>query len=1253
MGDEGKLIIVLNLPLSMAKATNRRKSKSYPIVGIGASAGGLEAVSELLTNLSPDTGMAYVYIQHLDPTHKSMLSDILQRTTKMKVLEARNLLKIQPNHVFIIPPNKDMAIIDGVLTLNPRQPKPSIHMSVDKFFASLADKQKEGSIGIVLSGNAHDGTFGLKAIKLAGGLTFAQDETAKFQSMPKSAIAEGVVDMVLSPKEIAKELERISRHPAVNGKEKEKPEDDIDDADKDLASIIQLLKKATGVDFSHYKMSTVKRRIIRRMLLYKRETLEEYYKYLKQHTNEIGVLYQDMLINVTSFFRDGDVMEYLKKTVIPKILKNRNPQDPLRIWIPACSTGEEAYSLAMIIMETLGDKANGTQIQIFATDLSDSAIAKARLGLYATHDLADISPKRLQRFFEKIDGSYRIVKSLRDLCVFATHNVFKDPPFSRIDLISCCNLLIYLDNALQKKVISIFHYALKSTGLLVLGKSETIGENTNLFLQVEKKFKVYSKKKAKDTNVVFNMHYRLPEPQNVPTAINNLKRGKKKTDSSSQGENIVDSILLREFVPASVVVNSNLEILQFRGSTSLFLEPSQGRASLNLLKMARPELVFELRNTLNKVIKSGERLKKSGLQIKIKQAVHYVSIEVMPLASDEEDKLFLIVFEEMTVPGTGMVKSSITRDKLIRELQDKLTVAREDMRSMLEAQEANLEELQSANEEIVSSNEELQSINEELETSKEEVESSNEELLTINSELQLRNEQLGEAYEYAEVMFETIQESALVLDREFRVKKANKSFYKTFEVSREETEDTLLFELGNGQWNILALRELLEKLTEHNMSFNRYEIKHDFPRIGEKIMILNGHRIIQDIHRRQLIVLSIIDITEHRRAEQIIAERESWFRNMFNIVPVMIWVAGTKRLFTFFNKTWLKFTGRNIEQELGNGWTEYVHKEDLGRVLEVYNDSFDRQVPFECEYRHRRYDDEYRWILLVGEPAFTHAGLFDGYIGFCTEIHDAKMMHEEMERVIKNRTSELNEAINDLKNTNSELKQYAYITSHDLQEPLRKIITFADRLLESKEKLTESEQSTIDKIISGAERMRKLIHDLLVFSKSSRSSKEFISTDLNLVIKDVCKDLELIIEEKKAVLHVDQLPIIKSIPLQMHQLFYNLLSNSLKFSRDDQSPVIHISHKELTQNELAKYTSLDKEKQYCEIVIKDNGIGFKQEFAEQIFTIFQRLNDNKYTGSGIGLALVRKVVSNHNGLVSAKSISGKGSEFYIILPCTQ
>ena len=858
------------------------KENTFPVVAIGASAGGLEAMMELLKHLPADTGMAFIYVQHLSPDHKSLLTEILSKKTKMAVQEIDDMDLIQPNNVFVIPYNKGIEVTDGHIKLIPRT-ESGAAISIDILFSTLAAAQKERVIGIILSGSASDGTIGMKAIKHEGGLTFAQDDTAKFNSMPHSAIAAGVVDFILPPKEIALELARLSKHPLIkNNGVKNGEEDLVENNNPDLKIILNILHKATSVDFSVYKMNTIKRRIIRRMLLYKITQLNEYAKLLSQKKEEIDILYQDLLINVTSFFRDTETHKYLKETLFPKLLKRKKIGESLRIWVPACATGEEVYSIAMMLLEIQESKATNIPIQIFATDLSEQAISKARIGIYTKHDMETVSPKRIQRFFTKADGGFRVNKSLRDMCVFAPHNILRDPPFSRLDFISCCNLFIYFDIPAQKKAVNTFHYALNEDGYLMLGKSENISHSANLFTDFNKKYKIFSRKTNSGIHTLPALLPRYAQQTVNEKNIPETNKTKTKRSPITIGsvnhhglDNAIDAVLVSEFMPASVVVNYQMEIVQFRGTTDLFLTHPKGKATFNILKMARPEIAFELRNAISKVIKTKQRIRKSGIEIKIKSEIRSIGVEVVPLEIESEEPLLLILFTEQEqteiysqqVDGgkSTPVVIGAAKDRRIKKLEQELAAAHADALAFAQEQEAYTEELQSANEEVVSSNEELQTVNEELETSKEEIESANEELTTTNQELQTRNDLLNEAYGYSEAVFATIHEPMLVLDKNLRVKSANKTFYKTFNVSEEETEGVMLYDLGNKQWNISRLRELLEELLPQNTHFHDFEITHIFPVIGERIMLLNAKRIIQKMNHEELILLAIYDVTEVRK----------------------------------------------------------------------------------------------------------------------------------------------------------------------------------------------------------------------------------------------------------------------------------------------------------------------------------------------------------------------------------------------------
>lgn len=524
----------------------------------------------------------------------------------------------------------------------------------------------------------------------------------------------------------------------------------------------------------------------------------------------------------------------------------------------------------------------------------------------------------------------------------------------------------------------------------------------------------------------------------------------------------------------------------------------------------------------------------------------------------------------------------------------------------------------------------------------------------IMEAIQIKSEQLAESYEYTTAIFDTIREAVIVLDDSFRVKSANKAFFTIFKVTEDQTEGKLIYELGNGQWDIPELHLLLEEIISRNTQFRGFEVRHNFPVIGEKIMLLNAQRIIQKMHRQQLILLAIEDITRHRHAQKLQEERELWFHNMADNAPVMIWVARQDKRRTFFNKTWLHYSGKHIEQAMGYGWEAELHPEDRAIYLEQYDKNFDARIPFEIEYRMRRHDGEYRWILDIAKPTFNPTGEFSGYIGSCTEIHDKKLIHEELERRVQARTYDLQNSNKDLDRSNSELQQFAYVASHDLQEPLRKIMTFTDRLQRFKKVLPEAGINYVDKIAESCDRMTSLIDELLNFSRITHVATVFEKTDLKGVLKQVLADLETGIQDKNAVIHFGNLPVIEAIPVLMKQLFFNLISNALKFSKEGVRPVITVSSAMLVENDINEFNNLDKSLTYVKIAVEDNGIGFNPDFSEQIFVIFQRLNYREnYPGTGIGLALCRKIVNNHNGEIFAVSKEGTGACFNIIIPVEQ
>lgn len=785
-------------------------------MGIGASAGGLEAFTQLLKHLPSDTGMGFVLVQHLDPQHPSTLPHLLAKTTSLPVSEVRHNLRVAPNHVYVIPPNARLTIVRGVLQLSERTG--GAQRSIDGFLESLAEDQHERAIGIILSGTASDGTLGLEAIKAEGGITFAQDESARFDSMPRSAVAAGCVDFVLPPPRIAQELVRIATHPYVlhasgppkparqpDGEgetvqrqgshaapaseggatlaesEAEAPHDAPLAADG-FKRVLLLLRKHSEVDFSLYKPGTIRRRVTRRMILSRHHTLDAYATFLQDNPEERDALYSDLLISVTRFFRNPEAFEVLKRRVFPRLLAQARRDEPVRAWVLGCSTGQEAYSLAMAYVEASEHMARAPKLQVFATDLNDALLNKARQGLYSKSLMADVSPQRLRRFFMEEPGGYhRVSKPLREMVVFARQDLISDPPFSRMDLISCRNLLIYLEPAVQNRALSSFHYALKPNGVLFLGASESVGPFTNLFESLDQKYKLFSKKPGPTP-----AHY-LPTAGGQAferKAPPSLKPGPV-LDEFRIVEREADRVLINQFAPPGVLIDAELHVLQFRGQTSAYLELPVGKASFDLLKMARTGLAPPLRSAINTAKRKHTPVRDQA-QVTRDGRTQAVTIEVIPLTGTPQ-QCYVVLFHPVA-EKTGRASFRMPPEKPLGErashkvaaLERELAEVRDRLQVSQDQQEAAFEELQASNEEAQSSNEELQSINEELETSKEELVSTNEELTTLNEEMGHRNAELSALNSDLNNLHASIDMAILLLGRDLSIRRFTPPAAKTF-----------------------------------------------------------------------------------------------------------------------------------------------------------------------------------------------------------------------------------------------------------------------------------------------------------------------------------------------------------------------------------------------------------------------------------------------------------------------------------------
>jgi two-component system CheB/CheR fusion protein len=751
------------------------RGNPFPVVGIGASAGGLEAFAQLLRTLPENTGIAFVLVQHLDPQHQSMLTELLAPATKLPIETVQDGMEVKPDHVYVIPPNTSIELRDGTLQLAAREP--GLHLPIDIFFRSLARVQGSRAIGVVLSGNASDGSLGVRAIKAECGITFAQDEsTARFGGMPRNAIATGAIDYVLPPAEIGRELGRLGQHRFMIAAQPGLAQSEIlPEGDSDLRRVLGQLRTATKVDFTQYKPTTIQRRVGRRMMILRIENLADYLRYVEEKPSELTELYNDLLISVTSFFRDRPAFDALLELLAEAIGGREDRDAPIRVWVPGCATGEEVYSLAISLHEFLQDHQLPLPLQLFGTDISDAALQRARHGSYGGIIADDVSEDRLRRFFTKSDGGYQINKMIRESCVFARHDVTRDPPFSRLDLVSCRNVLIYLDTKAQRRVLPTFHYALNPTGLLMLGSAETTGAASDLFTVLDKPHHIFARKPV-HTRLDLTPGGFTPVPV-PPTSF--------EAPAGLEFQRKLDRVVQAKYSPDAVVVDDHMQILQFRGRTAPYLDPTPGEATLNLLRMAKEDLVLPLRRAVKKAAESETTVRELVAAV---ERAPQVWLEVTPISgAGPAERCFLIVFIRSTETqqrpeAPAAEPSAAPVDEQVAAVQRELGETREYLRQLTEQYEAHAEELKAANEEARSANEELQSTNEELGTTKEELQSANEELTTVNEELQNRNQELAGSNSDLKNLLSAVTLAIVMVDHDLRVRRFNSAAEKLLDL---------------------------------------------------------------------------------------------------------------------------------------------------------------------------------------------------------------------------------------------------------------------------------------------------------------------------------------------------------------------------------------------------------------------------------------------------------------------------------------
>jgi len=957
--------------------------KSVPVVGIGMSAGGLEALEQFLKRVPEQSGMAYVVVQHLDPTHNGMLVELLRRASSLPIEQATDGVVVEPDHVYVIPPNKDMSLSRGSLYLFPQPGVPGVHLSVDFFFRSLADDLKERSVGVILSGMGTDGTLGLRAIKERAGACFVQAlASAKFDGMPGSAIAAGVADVVAPVEELpARILAYLQHAPHIN-----RPTLELKDkALNALEKIYVLLRSHTGSDFTLYKKSTIYRRIERRMGLHQIDEIANYTRLLRENPREIELLFKELLIGVTSFFRDPESWHLLKQDALPALLATGASNGVLRAWVPGCSTGEEAYSLAMVFKEAVEPfkSVRNVTLQVFATDLDRDAIDRARLGVYPSNIAADVSPERLDRFFVQEDRGYRIGKEIREMVVFAPQNIIMDPPFTKLDVISCRNLMIYLSGELQKKLIPLFHYSMNPNALLLLGNAETIGSYSGLFAPLDNKVRLYRRLDQPTMGVPVEFpSVGLPDLHG-PSSHHELEPMLQTKSATANLQSVVDRMIIQRFSPVGILCSDKGNVLYISGRAGKYLEPAIGRANLNLFSMARDGLRHELLRAFASAVRQEAPVVVSGLKVGTNGGTQHINLTVQKLEEPKElrGSVMVIIADVPAAPNVSPRRSSMREPPRVTELAQELHRAREEAQTTREEMQTSQEELKSTNEELQSTNEELQSTNEELTTSKEEMQSLNEELQTVNHELQSKVDELSRANNDMKNLLNSTDIATLFLDSELRVRRFTTPTARIIklipsDIGRAITDiasdldDSQLFE---------DAREVLRSLV--------FKEKQIATRDGRWFSVrVMPYRTLENVIDG--VVITFTDASAAKELERALREQASELIQMAEALPDLIWSCLADGTCNYLSPQWLEYTGVPNSEQLGFGWLEQVHVEDRERVREGWRGAVKMGIRFDGEFRLRSSTGKYRWFKARAVPIRNAAGVIVKWYGANADVDE-------------------------------------------------------------------------------------------------------------------------------------------------------------------------------------------------------------------------------------------------------------------------
>ncbi|MGB3293877.1 MAG: chemotaxis protein CheB [Phormidesmis sp.] len=1213
---------------------------AFPIVGIGASAGGIEAFSDLLRELPAETGMALVAVQHLGSNSPSMLSRILSRVTSIPVNEATDDLQVQPDHIYVIPPNMQMTITDDRLKLTPRSPEQRKFMSIDIFFESLAKSCGTRAMGIVLSGLDGDGAQGLKAIKQSGGITFAQTEnTAQYSDMPNSAVETGFVDFILPPHEIASELVSIARHPYLRDPDQTATVDA--DSELNLSAVYALLRKSTGIDFGQYKRTTFERRLRRRMALYRLDSLEDYVERLQSHPAEMKALCRDVLITVTSFFRDPEAFAFIKKTIFPTLIEQKGLDSSIRVWVAGCSTGQECYSLAIALFEYLSARNLNLSIQIFGTDVSEEAIDTARHGTYSENQMSGVSAERRQRFFTRTEGRYQISKAVRELCVFARQNLGSDPPFSNIDLISCRNVMIYFTPALQQRVLSIFHYSLNANGFLWLGSSESVGESSELFTTVDKKHKLYSCN-AVPNRLGFDFVTSDQSALYPPAA---RERVVSDNPAYPSVQRQADQIVLNRYAPVGIVVNEQLNILYFRGDTSPYLKPAPGEPSFSLLKMVQPSLLVDLRSAIDEA--KAQLIAVRRERLLIENNSRYIHLEVTPIKNPlSRDRSYLILFEEGSLIATEADSSfdqaePATRSPNITLFKRELAATRQELidtqaylQATIEEHDATSQQLTTASEEILSSNEELQSTNEELQTAKEEIQASNEELKTTNEELQSRNADARSINDDLLNLLNNVNIPIVMLSNDLRIRRFTPNAQQLFnliptDVGRPVSDIRIDLEIADLESIILEVIGSLDA--------QEREVK-DSAGHWYRLRIRPYRTADNQIDGA---VMALVDIDDIKRTQQQLERSRLYAESIVDTVrePLIVLTAdfqvntANRAFYETFQVSAAETEARSLFELSSGQWNIPVLRAALEQLLAD-------NVPIQDVEIEHSFQQVGRKTILLNACEIEQSTEVRMILLSVADITKRKRAEQERMQLMQERAARVEaEAANQSKD------EFLSVLSHELRTPLGAIVGWTDLLLKAEPDPVMLERA-LNSIQRSAQTQSRIIEDLLEVSRIIQGQMTLQQRSVNLT-----ELVESVIESMQPDAEKAGIQLITTLaaapgsylfdPDRLRQVFGNALSNAIKFTDRDGQISVRLSYTE----------------RQAHLQVTDTGRGIDPEFLPYVFDRFRQASSShsrQYGGLGLGLAIIKVFVEAHEGTVQVSSPgTGAGTTLTITLPLVE